>query len=93
MSKLIGNHAFQISSIVRLRRRRGFVLGTTVFFIVAVGTFATLDGLFFVALDILELEIGSDGFQTFLLVGSAILVILTIAVPVVSTRLVLRKFP
>ena len=74
-------------------RRRGFVLGVAVFFIAAAGTYAALDGLFiFILFDVSGLEIGSDGFTTLVLAGSAVFLILTIAVPIFVTRVVVRKW-
>ena len=74
-------------------RRRGFVLGVAVFFIAAADTYAALDGLFvFILLDVSGLEIGSDGFTTFVFAGGAVLLILTIAVPIFVTRVVVRKW-
>ena len=78
---------------MNLSRRRGFVLGLAVFFISAAGTFAALDGLFvFILFDVSGLELGSDGFTTLVFAGGVTLLILTIAVPIFTTRVVLRKW-
>ncbi|MCY3857829.1 MAG: hypothetical protein OXG25_02850 [Gammaproteobacteria bacterium] len=74
-------------------RRKGFVLGTVVFFLVAVGTYTTIGKLFtFILADVLALEIGSSGYTKFVLGASTVTMVLTIAVPTFATRFILRKF-
>lgn len=74
-------------------RRKGFVLGTAVFFVVAAGTYTAIGRLLmFILTDVTGLEIGSDGFTTFVLAGSTVVMVLTIAVPTFVTLFLLRKF-
>ena len=74
-------------------RRREFVLRTVIFLIVAVGTYTALGKLLaFILTDVVELEIGSEGFRTYVLAASTAVLVLTVAVPVFTTRFVLKKF-
>ncbi|MCY4129168.1 MAG: hypothetical protein OXG15_08010 [Gammaproteobacteria bacterium] len=78
-----------------MSRRRGLFVGTTVFSILAVGTFVFLNKLIgLIVFSIIDLEQGSDSNISAVLIASfVVLVLATITLPTLGTHILLRKFP
>lgn len=74
-------------------RRRGFVLGTAIFSILAVGTLLAFNKLIsLIVFQVIGVEPNSEWFLATLISGVLLLLILAIALPTISTRYILRKF-
>lgn len=75
-------------------RSKGFLLGATIFSILAVGTFVLFNKLIgLVVFSIIDLEQASGSNLPVLLTGFAILALTTIALPSIATRVLLLRFP
>ena len=69
------------------------MLGTATFSILVVGTLLVLNKLFgFIMFQAMGIEPNSEGFSTILISVMVVLLILTIALPTIATRVILRKF-
>lgn len=75
-------------------RSKGLLFGATIFSILAVGTFVVFNKLIgLVVFSVIDLEQSSGSTLPVLSTGVAILVLTTIALPSVATRVVLRRYP
>ena len=75
-------------------RSKGFLLGATIFSILAVGTFVVFNKLIgLVVFSIIDHEQSPDSTLPVLLTGGAILVLTAIALPSIATRVVLQRYP